>query len=141
MPMNNMLDITLPIHPVGKQRSRQGPAGNWYNPQNRDILIIKRIIKEKLPENFVMIKKDVPVIVNIVFFFHPTKSEITKSFMKKIENEDYPYLKKPDRDNADKFVLDCFSKLVFYDDNQIYDGRLTKFYTPYKSRIEIEVMW
>jgi Holliday junction resolvase RusA-like endonuclease len=101
---------------------------------------IKKEIKQQLPKGFKYIEKEIPVTVNCIFFCQPAKYERTKKFLEKIQHEDIPYLKKPDRDNADKFALDIMSKIVFYDDNQVYDGRLTKYYS-INPRTEIEVIW
>jgi Holliday junction resolvase RusA-like endonuclease len=137
----NVLNLILHDKPIGKQRSRKGRAGNWYNPQANIMQVMKNEIKKQLPENFVMIDQHVPVIVNITWFFKPNKSESTKKFLDLIKNEDYAYTKKPDRDNNDKFVLDLMSKIIMYDDNQVYGGSLYKFYTPNNPRTEIEIIW
>lgn len=71
----------------------------------------------------------------------PAKNEMTKKFVEQIKNENVPYLKKRgDRDNCDKFSLDSGNKLLWYDDAQVYDGRLTKYYAM-NPRTEIEVIW
>jgi|WetSurMetagenome_2_1015567.scaffolds.fasta_scaffold00534_15 Holliday junction resolvase RusA-like endonuclease len=139
--MNNILYITIPGKPIAKQRSRKGAYGNWYNPQEKEMNIVKNNIKNQLPDNFKIIKKGTPVILNITWFFEPIKNEKTKKLLDLIKNEDYPYCKKIDRDNADKWVMDCFSKIIFDDDNQVYGGTLFKFYTPHNARTYIEVCW
>lgn len=37
-----------------------------------------------------------------------------------------PHGKKPDRDNCDKSVMDALTGLLWVDDAQVCDGRLTK---------------
>lgn len=137
--MNNHLSIIVSGKPKGKQRARKG-GGHWYNPQKSDMAIIKRIIEQQLPEDFIRIPKGVPVIVNWTIFFEPAKSQKTKKFLDLIKDDMYPYIKKPDRDNADKLILDCMSKIVFYDDNQAYGGEIYKYYST-NPRTEIEVKW
>jgi len=132
--MNNFLNINIPGKPIGKQRARKGKYGTWYNPQSDLVAITKNIIKNQLPENFKYISKNVPVIINICFYFKPTKSQ------KKIQNFD-PYLKKCDVDNLSKFYLDCMSKLVFYDDNQVFSQKLLKQYYLPKEYTLIEIIW
>jgi len=137
--MNNILYITLQGKPLGKQRARKGPHG-WYNPQEKEMQIAKNIIKKQLPENFEAIPSNIPVIVNTTFFFEPTKQQRNKKFIELIKNENYPYCKKPDVDNLKKFTLDSMSKIVFYDDNQVYGcEKMFKFYTLNNPRTEIEV--
>jgi Holliday junction resolvase RusA-like endonuclease len=138
--MQTIINLTIQGKPHAKQRARTGKYGNFYNPSAGDMKLMLIEVKKQLPEGFIMITKGIPVIVNNIFFFEPTKSESTKKFLKLIENDDYPYIKKPDRDNLDKFVLDCLSEEVFYDDNQVYDGRITKYYSM-NPRIEIEIIF
>jgi len=139
--LNNLLNITIPGKPIKKDRHRVNlNSSQMWNPSKEDANRIKRFIEERLPEGFEIIPKGVPVVVNITWFYEPVKSQKTKKFMKLIENEDYPYTKKPDRDNLDKFILDCLSKVVFYDDNQVFAGLLVKFYST-NPRTEIEIKW
>ena len=138
--MNNCLYFTLQGKPVAKKRARKGAYGNWYNPSKKETIIAKRNIGEQLPETFKMIEKNVPIILNIAWFFEPSKSQATKKFIELIKNDDYPYLKKIDRDNLDKFIMDVFSKLICYDDSQIYKGTIEKYYS-LNPRTEIEVKW
>ena len=135
----NVLQFTVPGKPRAKKRARK-INGNWFNPSRRDMDNIIKIIKTQLPENFIMIPKGIPIVVNIEWFFEPTKSEKTKKFIDLIKNDDYPYVKKIDRDNMDKLILDSCNKLLWYDDAQIYDGRITKYYS-INPRTEIEVVW
>lgn len=114
--------------------------GNWYNPQEDLIHRMKRQIERQLPENFSTIPKNVPIKINIWFFLEPAKAQKTKKFLALIQNEDYPYLKKPDRDNLDKLALDTMSKMVFNDDNQVYAGTIEKHYST-NPRTIIEVIY
>jgi Holliday junction resolvase RusA-like endonuclease len=138
--MNNLLKITLPDKPQAKQRSRKGKHGNWYNPQSDEMEIVKKIIKEQLPENFKIIDKNIPVIGNVYWFIKPSKTMATKKFIDLIQNDDIPHIQKPDRDNLDKYNLDCMSKIVFADDCQVYGGEIYKFWSM-NPRTEIEIIW
>jgi Holliday junction resolvase RusA-like endonuclease len=142
MNINNSIEIIIPGQPLAKQRSRKGGYGNWYNPQEKEMNIARRIIKEQLPESFTMIEKNVPVIVGINFFFAPPKTT-TKSLLQEIENNDMiPYLKRFDLDNLEKFILDCMSKIVFYDDAQVFSETLAKYYAmPGTEKTIITVEW
>ena len=141
MIMNNSLTIIISGNPLGKIRSRKGSQGAWYNPQEDIMRINERKVKEQLPDGFSIIKKNIPVIVNLIAFFLPLKKEITKEFLEKIQNEDVYYTHKPDRDNIDKFVLDILSGIVFCDDDHVCDGSIQKYYTPDNPRIEVEILW
>lgn len=137
--MNNIIHITLQGKPIPKKRVRWSSAGP-YNPQADIMNQTKLIISNQLPDKFEMIEKNIPVIVNISFFFTPAKSQKTKKFLALIKDDDYPYLKKIDRDNLDKFVLDICNKLIWYDDAQVYKGTLEKYYS-LDPRTEIEVKY
>lgn len=138
--MQNFLKIIIPDNPQAKQRSRKGRSGKWYNPQSDEMEVVKRIIKQQLPENFKMIPKDIPIIGNVYWFIEPSKSKANKKFIDLIQNDDIPHIQKPDRDNLDKYGLDCMSKIVFADDCQVYGGEIYKFWSM-KPRTEIEIIW
>jgi Holliday junction resolvase RusA-like endonuclease len=103
---------------------------------------VQNIIRHQLPRDFIMIAKGVPVCVNICWYFMPAKAELKrKGFCEDIANDNVPYLKKRgDRDNLDKLMLDSGNQLLWYDDAQVYDGRLTKYYS-LNPRTEVEVIW
>lgn len=145
MQSNNILNILIPGSlydsgsPEGKQRARQG-KGHFYNPQ-KDMMDKMRIyVKTQLPENFMMIKKNVPVIVNNNFFMAIPKIRQKGDWKEFYKNEDIPHLEKSDRDNLDKTLLDICSKIIFADDKQIYDGRIQKYYS-LNPRAEIEIIY
>lgn len=139
--MNNIIKIVLAGKPKAKQRARVGKYKQIYNPQSLEMSMTKMEIKKQLPEGFIPIPKGKPVIINWCAFFLPAKTESTKKFLEKIKNEDVFYIKKNDRDNVDKYILDCFSKVIITDDNQVAGGTIFKYYTPDNPRIEIEVKW
>jgi Holliday junction resolvase RusA-like endonuclease len=138
--MTNYLMITLPEKPKAKQRSRKG-GDHWYNPQSEEMKKDKILVRNQLSDNFKIIGKGIPVVVNVTWFFIPTAAEQTKKFIALIKNEICPYTKKPDRDNLDKYILDVLSGIIFHDDNQVYDGRLLKLYTLNNPRMEVEIEW
>ncbi len=136
----NQINLVIPGTPKAKQRSRRGAFGNWYNPQEKEMNALKFIIRDQLPVDFVILEKNIPVVANINFFFEPVRNEETKNFLDLIINDNYPYIKKPDIDNCIKYVMDVLSKIVFYDDNQIYSGVFNKYYS-LNPRTEIEILW
>lgn len=132
MSMNNVIGLIIPGTPNSKDRSRKGAQGRWYNTQKDLMDRVRLEIKyNKLPDKFKIIKKGIPVRVDFVFYFKPLKSE---------KNKIGAYLKKPDSDNCIKFYLDCMSKLVFFDDNQVYDIHSIKFYSD-EPRTEISIYY
>jgi Holliday junction resolvase RusA-like endonuclease len=130
------LSITLPGKPVPKQRARKGAGGHWYNPSEDAMIRAQGYMRDQLPEGFKLIPKNIPVRVNVSWFFAPAKSEKVPN----IESEQVPYLKKIDRDNLDKLVLDSGNKIIWADDSHCYAGDLVKFY-PNNPRTEIFIVW
>jgi len=137
--VENILKIIVQGKPLAKQRSRKG-GNHWYNPQEDEMGKIKNIIKNQLPDGFKTIGKDIPVVVNVFWFIEPSKTMASKKFVDLILNDDKPHTIKPDRDNLDKLVMDCMSKIVFADDCQVYAGELYKFWSM-NPRTEIEIKW
>jgi len=139
MPIN-VLTFTIQGQPIAKQRSRKGKFGRWYNPQSQQKDKYQLLLKTMLASEFKEIQSDFPIEVNCLFFFSPAKTQATKKFLEIIKNDDYPYTKKPDKDNLEKWVLDCMSKIVFHDDSQVFMGKSEKYYS-LNPRTEIEVIY
>ncbi len=135
-----IFNLLLPGQPIPKARARKGMHG-FYNSQAIEMRKAQLEIRAHLPEKFQLIPIGIPVTVNMIFFFSPAKSQLTKNFIELIKNEDCPFLKKGDIDNLEKFVLDVMSGIIFHDDNQVYASSLYKFYTPDNPRTEIEVVY
>lgn len=63
-----------------------------------------------------------PLRVDLLFLLPRTKAE----FWKTKPMPRLPHPKKPDRDNLDKAVLDALTGLLWLNDSQVCDGRITK---------------
>ena len=139
---SNSITIVVPYQSQGKASSRKGKYGNWYNPSSDFMNMVARIVKQNLPSgNQFPLHKSVPVALSVDFFFKPTKSETTKKFLENIQNDDYPYIKKPDLSNLMKAIEDSMNKIVYKDDNQIYNyTNVSKFYST-NPRTEITISW
>lgn len=135
----NTISFTIAGNPQPKPRARKG-GNKWYNPADDYMYRVSREVQSHLPTAFKIIKKNVPVIINLTFYFEPAKSQKTKKFLDLITDECYPYLKKKDFDNLAKFYTDCMSKIVYEDDSQIYESRQLKYYSM-APRTEIEIKW
>lgn len=61
-----------------------------------------------------------PLVVNVLAVFPRPK------LPKKFGTGRLPHIKKPDRDNLDKAVLDALKGIIFADDKQACDGRIQK---------------
>lgn len=139
---SNSITIIIPYKSKSKASARKGKYGNWYNPSSKLMNTFARIVKQNIPKNSCFpLNKNIPVSLSVSFFFAPTKTESTKKFLEKIKNDDYPYIKKPDLSNLIKAIEDFMSKIVFNDDNQIYNyDNISKFYS-LNQRTEITISW
>ena len=136
-----IIKLTLKGIPLAKMRSRKG-GNHWYNPQSVEMERDRRLLRQQLPVDFYPAQSYIPVVVNTTWFFPPNKVEMKqKKFLDLIRDETYPYIKKPDLDNLDKYIKDIMSGLIYFDDKQIYGSIINKFYTIDNPRAEIEVMW
>lgn len=69
-----------------------------------------------------------PLCVNLTFYFPRPKGHFNSKGMLK-QNAPGWHTSKPDRDNADKAVLDALTNLgIWGDDKQVCDGRIKKIY-------------
>lgn len=115
----------VPALPVAQPRTRatsiHGHA-RAYQPTGGAIATFKATVRHMAAVAFKGSPLDGPLRVDIEFVFPRTKSQTWKTRpMPRI-----PHAKKPDRDNLDKAVLDALNGLLWVDDAQVCDGRLTK---------------
>jgi Holliday junction resolvase RusA-like endonuclease len=137
MKIKAIYSMTIKGVPIAKKRPRFA-NGIVYCSQEKEKNKTMRNIKTLWQKE--MIPAGVPVRVNMTFFFTPAKSEMTNRMRDALEaGEIIPHLKKKDKDNLEKFYLDCMNKIVFYDDGQVYAGETTKLYG-LEDKVEIEII-
>lgn len=133
--MDNIIKIVLEGEPIAKQRPRFNTHSMAvYNPQKLQSVISSKDVKNRLPEGFKAILGHIPITCDCTFYMPIPKSNA------KVIREGDPYLKKPDRDNLDKWVLDICNGVVWQDDCQVYDGRIIKLYS-HNPRTEFVIKW
>ena len=127
--------ITIPGKPVSKKRPRFVRRGNFvhsYNPQETEegrwILVARQQIQEKIPEG---------VAISLQCFFY---LPIPKGTSRKKRESLFYHTKKPDLSNCLKFVEDCLTGELWYDDSQIARVTAMKMYSE-DPRTDIEVEW
>jgi len=131
--------MTIEINeiPVPASRPRVSRFRTYYNePYNS----YKELLKEKVTECMSKVKKPLyeryePIRVQVIFYMQIPKS-ISKK--KSLLMRGKPHTKKPDSDNLVKAVLDAMNGIVYYDDGQIFNLTVSKFYSD-KPRTIIEV--
>ncbi len=79
-----------------------------------------------------------PLCVSLTFYFPRPKGHSNKKGVK--PTAPLWHTSKPDRDNADKSVLDALTNLgIWHDDKQVCDGRIRKRYTDQTPGCAIEI--
>jgi len=133
------IEITILGDPKSQKRHRHTSAGKFvrtYDPSAADKTHMRVILQEKAPPK----PLTGPVRVDITWYFPYRKGDYgtgRNADKLKISAPTY-HTTKPDRDNADKIVLDAMSGIYFMDDRQVCGGELRKYYSE-RPRTEIVV--
>jgi len=107
----------IPGKPIPLQRART--SGNrFYDPQYLVKKNIRTHIQEQLPDDF---KPFLEPLTLKVTFYMPIPKAFPKHLKERLKNGDeIPHDKIPDASNCVKFLEDCFLKMLFEDDRQIW---------------------
>jgi len=134
------MKFTFLGEPISKMRHRLGKKG-MYDPQSDDKKRMKYELVIRLLRDYPKERTELPFLgalcVDVAFYF-PYPKKLSQKKIKAIEEglEFYDHIIKPDRDNLDKFYLDVGTGILYKDDCQIIDGRITKQYS-LQPRVEI----
>lgn len=124
-----MIEFTVPAVPVAqpRQRHRVVTVGGKtfstnYTPQRSPVNEFKATIRMAAQQAYSGPPLEGPLRVDVVFVFPRPRSKVWKSR----PMPRYRHISKPDRDNADKAVLDALAGLLFVDDCQVCAGEPEK---------------
>lgn len=119
------ISIRVPAVPVAQPRPRAASvngSARVYNKKGGPIAAFKASVRYAASQAFSGAPLSGPLRVDLEFVFPRTKGQLWKRKpMPRIRHG-----KKPDRDNCDKAVMDALTGLLWVDDAQVCDGRLTK---------------
>ena len=125
-PLPTCVEIIVPTLPVAQPRPRAGLRGNHamiYQPKSHPVVVFKssvqmaarEVLRGRPPRRG-------PLGVDCVFVFPRTQNQIWKRKpMPRMR-----HIKKPDRDNLDKAVLDALTGIAWADDRQVCAGSIEK---------------
>jgi Holliday junction resolvase RusA-like endonuclease len=135
----NELIITIPGNPIAKKRPRFARRGKFvttYNDQESEEGKLRWNIMTQLPQPWTPIKNPIKIIT--VFYMKRPKSHYGSGKNVNILKNNAPliHLCKPDLDNLQKMVYDCFNQLVWVDDSLVCETYSRKEYSD-NPRIEI----
>ena len=119
--------FTVPGPPRGKGRPRFTKNGRTYTPKETAEYEkkIADCFKQQCGNAF--FNEHIPIDVRITAYYPIPKNVSKKKHAAMIEHTIRPVLK-PDADNIMK-CLDAINKIAFYDDSQIVDAQVRKFYS------------
>lgn len=87
-------------------------------------------VRAEAQKAFDGVKWEGPLRVNLTFYFPRPKAHYNSKGQLK-PNAPKWHTQKPDRDNADKKIMDTLTNLgIWHDDKQVCAGQIRKFYAP-----------
>lgn len=130
--------------PKAQPRVKASAFGGFarvYNPAGKHD-DWKMIVRAEAQKHWNNVPFDGPICVNLTFYLPRPKSHFRSNGELKPTAPRW-CTQKPDRDNADKLILDALTNLgIWADDKQVCDGRIRKFYDspgrPHGCEIEIK---
>lgn len=130
------ISITVPGEPVGKARPKFS-NDHAYTPQKtRDYEETVALLYKSAAKGF-KFARHVPVDVRIRAYYGVPESDSNRQRSRKLSGSVRP-CKKPDADNVAKIVLDALNKLAYFDDAQVVEFQIRKFYSD-RPRVEVIV--
>ena len=135
---NTVMQFVIDGVPVGKGRPRVTKHGYAYTPprtKSYEELVqwsFRSANKQRLP-----IGKGQPVEVTITAYY-PIPTRVSKSVREMMLSGIIRPCKKPDFDNVAKIICDALNGLAYYDDAQIVDCQVKKFYSE-KPRVVVSI--
>lgn len=119
------IEFTVPAVPVAQPRPRAtafAGRARIYQPTKHPVSDFKASVRMAAQHAFKGAPLTGPLRVDCVFVFPRTKGQVWR----KRPMPRLPHVKKPDRDNIDKAVLDALTGILWADDCQVCAGSLEK---------------
>jgi len=136
------ITIIVPAVPVAQPRQRHAIRGKGdsafvtnYTPSKHPVVDFKATVRMAAREAYSP-PLDGALRVDCLWLLPRPKRMMWKN--KPMPREPY-CLKKNDRDNLDKAVLDALTGTLWLDDGQIWDGRLTRMYAAGDEQPHVEI--
>ena len=135
----DFVKLVIPGEPKGKGRPRySGKSGCMYTPSDtKGYESLVKLIYQQKYGNF-MFQKGVPLDMRIKAYIQIPDSDSNLTKARKRCGVIRP-TKKPDWDNIGKIVADALNKVAYYDDAQIVDSQIRKFFSD-NPRVEIIIL-
>lgn len=123
--------------PKGKERPRVTKSGFAYTP--KQTVIYENLVKLEYKRQCgtTWFPKETALDVRIAAYY-PIPSSKPKKTKKLMEENSIRPIKKPDCDNVIKAILDSLNQIAYYDDTQVVDLQIRKFYSQ-KPRVVVTI--
>lgn len=117
----------IPGEPTGKGRPRFSKFGGPRSPEKTVLYenLIKTCYSAQCHD--FMFEQGKQLDVRIIAYYTIPQSISKKRRQRMLDKIERP-LKKPDADNVVKVVLDALNKIAYYDDTQVVDLQIRRFY-------------
>lgn len=126
------LKFVVPGKPIAKKRPRffrRGKGVGTYNCQETEVGRMLWEINRQLPAGWIPLKS--PIQITTVFYMARPKSHYgtgnNKTKLK--ESSQFQHTSKPDLDNLQKMIYDCFNQVVWVDDSLVCETHSRKEYS------------
>ncbi len=124
--------ITIPGVPISKARPRfyrRGKFVGTYNSQETEEGRMLWEVNRQLPIGWTPFKN--PIKITTLFYMKRPKNHYRtgKNSAQLKENAPIVHLSKPDLDNLQKMVYDCFNQIVWVDDSLVCETNARKEYS------------
>lgn len=126
------ITLCIPGKPIAKKRPRffrKGTSVGTYNAQETEEGRFMWEVKNQLPKNWTLLKS--PIKITTLFYMKRPKSHYGAGKNSNILKNNAPvvHLNKPDLDNLQKMVYDCFNQIVWEDDSIVCECYSRKEYS------------
>lgn len=123
-----MIELIIPGKPNAKKRpkfARRGERTVTYSDQKAEQDSVRYIIKSQLKNHKLF---EGAIYLEAVFYMPIPKSTPKKKKVLMMSGKIY-HVKKPDKDNLEKFICDCLNGIVWRDDAQVAHSESLKVYS------------
>ena len=132
------VSFTVPGEPVGKGRPRFNThSGRAFTPQKTASYenLVKLEYQMQVKENPFPEKQMLKLSIKAYFGIPKSASKKVRQAM--LSGEQQP-VKKPDIDNIFKVIADSLNQMAYYDDSQIVEGTVEKYYSE-QPRVDVQI--
>ena len=121
----------IPGEPKGKGRPRFSTVNGYVKTRTpEDTVNYENLVKLMYQKDCKqpMYEQHVPIVMDIDAFYSISKSTSKKKKDDMLQGNIRP-TKKPDIDNLCKIIMDSLNKIAYYDDSQIVQATVRKYYS------------